>query len=140
MKKCYTCKEEKKDDEFYFCKLTKDKLESNCKTCRKKYITDYQKNNPYRRKYHSRNINLKKMFGISIDEYDKKFQEQGRKCAICGKLWLDNKKKLSVDHDHKTKSIRGLLCNRCNLAIGSVDESTELLSKMIEYLKNYKGK
>lgn len=61
----------------------------------------------------------------------------GNKCAICGAT-----EKLHIDHDHKCcptlpgcgKCLRGLLCNRCNWAIGYMKDDINLLAKAIEYL------
>lgn len=50
-------------------------------------------------------------------------------CELCGR-----KKKLEVDHDHKTDEIRGMLCSRCNSAIGLFHDDVSLLRKAIEYL------
>ena len=82
---------------------------------------------------------LKAEFGISLGEYTKRHTEQGGLCAICyepetvrskGKL-----KSLAVDHNHKTGKVRGLLCQRCNTALGSLRESPKLALALIEYLK-----
>ncbi len=43
--------------------------------------------------------------------------------------------KLIVDHDHETGKIRELLCNRCNVVLGKVDDNAELLLRMVAYLK-----
>lgn len=53
-----------------------------------------------------------------------------RKCDICGR-----KQKLEVDHNHKTGKVRGLLCSRCNGALGQFCDAIELLEKAIAYLK-----
>jgi hypothetical protein len=65
-------------------------------------------------------------------------RQQNFKCAVCG---VDSKKlprRLSVDHDHNTKAIRGLLCYKCNMAIGLVNESPTILDAMKAYLQKYK--
>jgi hypothetical protein len=41
---------------------------------------------------------------------------------------------LSVDHNHKTGRVRGLLCKRCNVAIGMLDDNPKLLARALEYL------
>lgn len=77
---------------------------------------------------------LLKNYGITVDEYDRMFEAQGGVCATCGK---PNKSKygyLSVDHDHKTGKVRGLLCHRCNAALGQVYDDVSILQKLIEYL------
>jgi len=59
---------------------------------------------------------------------------QGGVCAICGGI-NDNDDALSVDHDHETGRIRGLLCSKCNKGLGSFNDDPELLRKAIAYLE-----
>jgi len=77
-------------------------------------------------------------FGITKDEYDKMFELQDGKCAICfapESLSLNGKvKRLAIDHCHKTNLFRGLLCQRCNLAIGQFGDNWVLLDNALEYL------
>lgn len=73
---------------------------------------------------------MKSNYGLTKDEYDK----LGKKCMVCGVG--RGKKRLSVDHNHKTNKIRGLLCDNCNNGLGRFKDSVELLLKAIKYLKN----
>jgi len=58
---------------------------------------------------------------------------QNKRCAIC---FLDLiEKKAHVDHDHKTGIVRGILCVRCNMGIGSLKEEKRIFLKAMEYLK-----
>jgi hypothetical protein len=41
-----------------------------------------------------------------------------------------------VDHNHSSGKVRGLLCNRCNRAIGMFEDSPELLLSAISYLQD----
>lgn len=52
-------------------------------------------------------------------------------CDICGK---SSDRRLHFDHDHETNLFRGWLCWRCNLTLGKVEDDTELLQEMIDYL------
>lgn len=56
-------------------------------------------------------------------------------CAICGMSEEESKKSLNLDHDHETLVIRGLLCFRCNLVLGSVEDSPHILREAIKYLE-----
>ena len=89
-----------------------------------------------------RNSRLKYLFGITVADYNVMHEAQGGVCAICGKpeSWkLKGKpQRLAVDHDHETGKVRALLCRVCNVTLGSVEEDTNRLSKMIEYLEKYK--
>jgi len=96
-------------------------------------------NDPEKRKaskeYH-RNHRLLKEFGITPEDYDKMFEDQNGKCAICGTEKLGSPgKHLAVDHDHATGKIRGLLCSRCNRTIGWFDDNPSLLRKAAQYLE-----
>jgi hypothetical protein len=55
---------------------------------------------------------LKREFGITVEQYRKMLEHQGGKCATCGHP--PKIRRLSVDHDHKTGRVRGLLCGICN--------------------------
>ena len=84
-------------------------------------------------------VNRLKNYGIAVDDYDKMFKKQNGVCAICGKpetkISRSGVRRLSIDHNHKTGKIRGLLCCKCNIGIGSFLESVEFLLKAIKYLK-----
>lgn len=97
----------------------------------------------YRQKFPDvvKDSDLRKDFGISLIEYNAMFAAQDGKCAICirpetatrhGKLIA-----LSVDHNHETNQIRGLLCQDCNLMIGKAHEKLSTLSAAIDYLTTY---
>jgi Recombination endonuclease VII len=75
---------------------------------------------------------LNRNYRITPDDYNKLFDAQQGKCAICNKDPLT--KKLGVDHNHKTSKIRGLLCVKCNAAIGLLKESIKLFDRAKEYL------
>ena len=92
-----------------------------------------------------KDTHLKRNFGISLEQYDGIFAAQNGKCAICGNTesTLDRRsgepKMLSVDHDHITGKIRGLLCQRCNLILGLFEDSTSNLIMAIKYLEKSNG-
>lgn len=85
---------------------------------------------------------LKRNFNLSINDYNTMMQEQKGVCAICKRTETLKKtngisvRRLSVDHDHKTGKVRGLLCNRCNVILGKIEDNTILLNTMIKYLQN----
>lgn len=134
MKKCTVCKEEKAESEFYKRRASKDNLQSSCKTC--SFAKNKQCYNPKTyRKYH-----FKKLYGITLDDYDKMFMQQNGTCAICGSndpagRWG----RFCVDHDHKTDKIRALLCNGCNQGLGYFNDNPELLEKAAHYTRTFQG-
>lgn len=78
---------------------------------------------------------IKEDYGLSLNEYNELFKKQNGNCAICGKNQSVFKYKLAVDHCHKTNKIRGLLCGKCNTALGSLEDDIIILQKAINYLK-----
>ncbi len=67
------------------------------------------------------------------------FAQQEHRCAICNipERYAPNKR-LVVDHDHKTKKVRALLCNSCNVLLGAAYDSPAVLEKAISYLRAFK--
>jgi hypothetical protein len=108
-----------------------------CISC---YSVRWVKNSP--KKYSiNRNSRLKKSFGIDLIEYERLLEEQNFKCKICGikpdsSIHPNGVATLEVDHDHKTGTIRGLLCGKCNRALGHVNDNKDILLAMIAYLDN----
>lgn len=81
-----------------------------------------------------RNRALFAKFGITAKQYDEMLLSQGGKCKICNGLNA-NGIRLSVDHDHTTGRVRGLLCNNCNLGIGYFMDNVGFLGGAIDYLQ-----
>ncbi len=88
------------------------------------------------RRAQNRAGSLKKLYGISVADYDRMLAEQNGVCAICKKVSRDGKT-LVVDHDHDTGKVRALLCSTCNPGLGFFDHSPELLREAIEYLARH---
>lgn len=75
-------------------------------------------------------------FGVTIEEFNRKVALQSGGCAICKKP-CDVRKNLAIDHNHTTGAIRDLLCHRCNVVLGLVEEDELLFLEMIDYLKRH---
>ena len=78
---------------------------------------------------------MKREYGVSIEQYNALFTKQDGNCAICGKNQSVIERRLCVDHRHSDGKIRGLLCGKCNTALGLVDDSIDLLEDAIKYLR-----
>jgi hypothetical protein len=78
--------------------------------------------------------NLKCKYGMTENDYNRMFQIQGGKCAICEAHQTDLKSKLCVDHNHTTGKVRGLLCAGCNTSLGHYETKKNLCEK---YLGKY---
>lgn len=86
-------------------------------------------------------------YGITPERYEAMLAEQGGLCAICHQAETAVIKgttcSLAVDHDRRCcsgkkscgKCVRGLLCGRCNMALGGIKESAETLRAMAAYLE-----
>lgn len=83
-------------------------------------------------------------YGMRLPDYAKLLGAQGGVCLLCGDI--ETRKgpngqvmPLSVDHDHKTGKVRGLLCSNCNHGIGNFGDDPELIEQAIAYLKKHGG-
>lgn len=97
-----------------------DGLESYCRSCSRE---------------RQRLYNLSR-YGLTLEAYDALMERQGGVCAACGDRPTKGKgRRLHVDHDHATGTVRGLLCQACNLAIGHTGDKVERLRGLIKYLE-----
>jgi hypothetical protein len=82
---------------------------------------------------------LEKQYGITAEDFAQMLLDQDGVCAICGlpETTIQNGKvrQLSVDHDHETGRVRGLLCNDCNRGIGMLHDDPDLLRTAADYLE-----
>jgi AraC-like DNA-binding protein len=93
----------------------------------------WREKNRDRRLEQLREIHLRNKFGLTPDEYDRIFKAQAGLCALC-KSPPTPGISLHVDHDHGTGEIRGLLCVRCNNAIGLLREDPDLMRRAARYV------
>jgi hypothetical protein len=153
-RKCRKCKQIKlvKDFERYVAiKSGNRKIEYYRRTCKK--CRSFRRNERYetipserqkrkainqRRFRENKASSLKLRYGVSLEWFDAKKIEQDNKCAICHKENLShNGRELSIDHNHVTGEVRALLCSKCNLILGEVNDSVPKLTAMIDYLNKY---
>lgn len=84
---------------------------------------------------------MKKRYGITWEDYQELLVKQGHKCAICGSNDAQSERtsgKLFIDHCHTTGKVRGLLCSKCNHALGQFNDDETLLFKAVDYLRSNK--
>ena len=98
----------------------------------------WQKANPDKASAHAHKAALKLKYKITPEEYQRLVNNQKNLCAICG-FPETRKKRLSVDHNHKTGKVRSLLCYNCNSALGLLKENLELLQKAMSYLQQHEA-
>lgn len=89
----------------------------------------YWKAHPEKR----RRFDIQNRYGITLEDYEKLYTEQGGHCAICNKHQTELNSKLAVDHCHTSKVVRGLLCRTCNAHLGWYEKWQ---TKAENYLKN----
>lgn len=82
-----------------------------------------------------KNVILKNVYGITLDQYNEMFKAQEGKCAICQRHQNELTRTLCVDHDHKTNKVRALLCVTCNTDVSVVENRLE---EMTNYLNKYR--
>jgi hypothetical protein len=91
-----------------------------------------------------RDYSLKSRFGIGVSEYADMFSAQGGVCAICSEpetmIRCGSAVPLSVDHCHETGAVRGLLCSKCNMAIGHLNDNPFLARAAADYLESAKSR
>lgn len=129
-KVCKQCGKEGSLDLFQKDITKKDKVRPECKECtaanrKKRYSPVVNRKN-----------NMQKNFGKGILEtYKHLFDLQGGVCAICQSPENGRYAHLSVDHNHDTGKIRGLLCNNCNRGIGLLKDDPKILEQAKEYIE-----
>jgi hypothetical protein len=138
MKRCTTCGISKKTSAFGYQKDYKSKnlkVRTSCKACRTEdQKKRYQTRTPEQIEA-ARDRDLRRLYGIGLDDYNRLFLYQEGRCPGCGKHQSELEKALSVDHRHSDGAVRGLLCSGCNLAIGNVKENSETLMNLASYIK-----
>lgn len=157
IKVCTKCETELPATTEYFhkSKRSKDGLYTQCKKCYNAYNRRWRSQNCERsrgasRKYaHNNREKISKhkrkwKYGLTSEQHNQMLAQQKGLCAICSKLETAKDKDggLSVDHNHKTNKIRGLLCGKCNSALGMLNvdnQGIELLCSAISYVKNTDG-
>ena len=150
-KECAVCKKKFKQRNLNqkYCGNQKNKIGCSYKIhllAKKNYRKTHKKEEKERKKKYyqkypekRRENKLKREYGIDVIKYKEFLLKQNDVCAIClkpektkhqnGKI-----KKLSIDHDHKTGKIRGLLCYRCNVGIGLFGDDPQLCDNAKKYL------
>jgi len=140
MKKCKDCNNEYPNTKDYFYQ-TGNYLRNNCRKCE----NIKRKLRPSGSEEYMRRYDLNRRYGITLEKYENMWVFQDGKCAICDRK-LSKKRTVGrqpdtacVDHCHKTKEVRAILCNMCNGAIGAFNEDPEVLKRAIDYLEKHNG-
>jgi hypothetical protein len=81
------------------------------------------------------NKRLKQILNITLEQKNDILKTQLGKCASCGDILGNDKHNIHVDHNHLTGAVRKILCRRCNLALGIMEENVDKILKLAEYAK-----
>lgn len=160
-KLCKYCGNIKALEDFYLDKKTKDRKSYYCKTCLRERASKWQRLNPERyakrmKEWYAKNPGkakanaskyyasggwrerwYKKQYGLSVLDVDNMTALQSHRCAICETTSPGGKgKRFYVDHNHSTGKVRGMLCNKCNTAIGLLGDNPSTIIKASCYLMN----
>jgi hypothetical protein len=123
-----------------------------CRSCRNAYQRERQANVPevrraYLNAYRASDAGkrmllggeLRKSYGITVDDYDRMLVAQNGVCAVCRRHETVRRnntlRRLSVDHDHETGRVRGLLCSKCNRGMGYYEDDPARLRAAADYLE-----
>ena len=145
MKKCFKCQHIKPIDSFYAHKGTNDGHLNKCKSCTKVDVRTWDSNNPekklsYRQLERQRNADtyqrarLKRLYNITLENYNEILSSQGNVCAICKKP-----RPTVVDHDHETGKVRGILHRTCNAGLGMLRDNFDNILNAAKYVQEHKG-
>ena len=101
------------------------------------YSIKWQKDNPDKAKVIRRRTVLKCKYGITPEDWDTLFNEQGRKCAVCASL-VTTGNGWNTDHDHITGKVRGILCLHCNTLLGYAKDDVDTLRAAAMYIETFR--
>lgn len=116
---CSVCKLNKPISRYVIRKDT-GKIRNRCNECA------YKKTQECR---------IKREYGLSDNAYKVLIGSREKTCEICGAS--GDKVKICIDHCHNTGAVRGVLCNRCNIAIGAFQDNADLLRKAADYVERF---
>lgn len=145
-KTCVKCYVSLPRSSFCVSEQRSDGLKGWCRACSSTYGQQWNKSNPDKiteyaktrwstHKAHDTSKRLQRLYGVSLDDYLELIKEQGNCCAICGSADPGGRiENFHIDHCHDSGQFRGLLCMRCNTALGLFKDSPEVLLQAYEYL------
>lgn len=139
-------------DDFSPDKRARDGLQSRCRECarsydRERYESNKKQKSDYQRRYwqslpeeqkkeRTFRYELRREYGLSIEEYEAMVKSQKGLCLLCEKPPKPGfHHRLQVDHCHASGKIRGLLCNTCNTALGRLGDGEEGILRLLRYVR-----
>lgn len=130
---CKECYRKGYAKEYYW--KHRDKLLSAAKVQYKENQAAHKERcSKYRKRFPhiGRNRQLKRLYGITLDDFNTMLVEQNNKCKLCLEEIVDRG---VVDHCHTKGTVRGIVHQRCNLAIGAYESYGNLRDRIANYLQ-----
>jgi hypothetical protein len=127
MKTCSHCRQDKPEPEFHKNRAMSDGLQNQCKQCHSVARLKWRDKSKSGIADWSRSYN----YGMLPGEFDHMMKQQSGACAICG----SRDKKLNVDHHHESGMVRQLLCHKCNMLVGFLEDPHVLAAE--EYIRRH---
>jgi hypothetical protein len=123
------------------CEFDKyQRAHGRCKPCK----GEFERNRSKKYVSYRKELNLKKKYGVSLEEFNKMIDDAGNRCGICGVGFclpvpqvVQPGNIAVVDHDHKTGRIRGLLCKSCNVALGMFCDDPTRLRNAAKWIESH---
>lgn len=124
--RCADCGQEKAETDFPRNRRSRSGRGAYCKLCH-----NARNRETVKRLYgDSRHYHYRQKYGIGLAEVEAMKAAQNGLCAICG-----TNAAAQIDHDHRTKKVRGILCDGCNGGLGLFDDDIHAMKRAIEYLE-----
>lgn len=148
LRRCRGCLRWKSLDAFHFQSKARGRRHARCGTCRntqireanarpeartkrrERYVASAEERKAYSRRWYAEH-GIKKAYGLTREQVDLMIEAQDGRCAICA----STPDRLHVDHDHVTGRVRGMLCGRCNRALGLMADEPDRLEAAARYLR-----
>ena len=107
-----------------------------CKQCHNEAEKNRDKSHRVTITYeYKRRERMRRLYGMTPEEFDAMFEAQGRKCAICpSTVPGKNRTAWCIDHSHATGAVRAILCHDCNTMLGNAKDDPEILMAAVAYL------
>lgn len=108
------------------------------------WLQKFKSNYVDKARLNARRSFLMKTYGLTPEQFDELLRSQGYACAICGTgdpgiSNITKARQWDVDHCHSTKKVRGLLCRKCNMALGLFNDNLVIIRSALRYLKKSRG-
>ena len=115
----------------------KRKINREWKRARPELAYRWDKQNPDKITVIKNRCHLKRKYGITPEQAQQLFESQGKQCAICEKLLTLPNRATHLDHNHTTGLVRNYLCNRCNMLVGFIETTPDVVKIAQEYVSGW---